>query len=166
MAKPKKGLTINLEVFLPEGTSAQWDLLSALARSFGIDMRDICNEKEDIDDPKIKLEEFGFYELPKVKGLKRQDILVELLLDNKYKLSYKIAMLSHLEMFDIIYSRSSLEILYQKLAKLFGVSSREIKGNKLVLNKNSSENRTRYQAFKFIKKVATDYEKLKLGHAP
>ena len=164
MAKTKAVYTVNLEVSIPVGVDAQWNLLMDLARSFGVEIKTNSNQTEGKIDLHNGLKECGFFNLPRVKALKCQDILIELLKNND--IHYKIAMLHHLELFETTYRSSSLEALYWKLSKIFDVPLRRIKGNKLVLNTKSDEKRTRYKAYEFIKKVAIDYDKLKLGHAP
>jgi hypothetical protein len=108
---------------------------------------------------------YGFDTLDLIKALSEEAKfkLIELIVANG--LPYKIAMLdyvgfiSHLEK---EHFSNKIE-LYNGIAVILKSDKRAIKGNILVLNANSSENRERYTAFKQIKAVEKDYQKISKG---
>lgn len=111
------------------------------------------------------LYEYGFFELEKLKQLseKSQKILIQLICENK--LPYIVAMLDYLDYFTYLEKNhfTNKSKLYIEVAKWFNCAKdgRTIKGNILILLKNSTENKKRYTAFKHKEKVIRDYEELK-----
>jgi hypothetical protein len=105
--------------------------------------------------------EYGFYELGKVKTLSvnGQNQLLELILSND--LPYKIAMFDHLGF--LVFLNKELktkENTYALLSKWFNITERTIKGNCLVLNANSTDNREVYKADEYILTVKEDFLKI------
>lgn len=111
------------------------------------------------------LYEYGFFELKKLKRLseKSQNILVQSISDGK--LPYVIAMLDYLEYFIYLEKNhfTTKYRLYIEVSKWFtsDKEGRAVKGNINSLLKNSTENKSRYTAFKHKEKVIRDYEELK-----
>lgn len=112
----------------------------------------------------IELSNVGFNSLPRVKELdskNKVESLIELIVSNKTP--YQIAMLNYLGLLDFLFEFGTKENSYRNLAKILNVPDRVIKGNCLVLNPKSSENRNNYTAHLHKKEVETDYRKIKLG---
>lgn len=111
------------------------------------------------------LYKYGFFELEKLKQLseKNQKILIQLISDSK--LPYVIAMLDYLDYFTYLGKNhfTTKYRLYIEVSKWFNSDKdgRAVKGNINSLLKNSTENKTRYTAFKHKEKVIRDYEELK-----
>lgn len=111
------------------------------------------------------LYKYGFFELEKLKQLseQNQNILVQLISDSK--LPYVIAMLDYLDYFTYLEKNhfTTKYRLYIEVSKWFNSDKegRAVKGNINSLLKNSTENKTRYTAFKHKEKVIRDYEELK-----
>lgn len=110
---------------------------------------------------KSTLLEYGFYELGKVKTLSvnGKNQLLELILSND--LPYKIAMFDHLGF--LVFLNKELktkEKTYALLSKWFNITERTIKGNCLVLNANSTDNREVYKADEYILTVKEDFLKI------
>ena len=60
------------------------------------------------------------------------------------------------------YSGMNKENIYKHVAAALSISSpRQVKGNFLVLNQDSSEDGSRYTAHQFTSQVVEDFEKLK-----
>jgi hypothetical protein len=108
---------------------------------------------------------YRFIELPKLKALNEtaKNSLLTALIENP--LHYSIAMLSflgYMESLKISYSLTK-EKSYSHIAKALKSDVRTIKGNCLVLNPNSNEDRYKYQADQYIVIVEQDYNKLLAG---
>lgn len=107
-----------------------------------------------------KLLSYDFNKLTLVMALSQsqQDSLIDLLTENP--LPYKIAMLAKVGF--LTYAQQNYcptkQQLYKLLAQLLGASERVMKGNVLVLQPKTSEDKTRYTAHKYTKQVATDYQ--------
>lgn len=111
---------------------------------------------------KDELHRYGFFELSKVKSLSEpnEQSLVELI--STRHLPFSIAMLHYLDFLKHL-KRQYLETddkLYNLVATWFNVDPRAVKGNCLVLNEYSTENRKRYTADKQKENVQKEYEKL------
>ncbi|MDN3694263.1 hypothetical protein QWZ06_19255 [Chryseobacterium tructae] len=107
---------------------------------------------------------YGFFELEKLKNLsdKNKNVLIQLLTENK--LPYVVAMLDYLEYFTYLEKNhfKSKYKLYIEVSRWFNSDKdgRAIKGNISSLLNNSTENKSRYTAFKYKERVNRDYEKL------
>ena len=105
---------------------------------------------------------YRFEELPKYKALTQagKNRLARLIVENP--VYYAMAMLSFLEYLNLLKKTYYLnnEKMYKHIAKALGVNVRTIKGNYLVLNSNSKEDRYKYPAADFVGKVKEDYENL------
>lgn len=108
---------------------------------------------------KLSLSNYGFLTLPKVKD-KDIDMIVKLL--NQNDLPYQIAFLDFLDFFKYLQSQyfKTKEKLYYGLKQILGSEARTIKGNILVLNDISKEDRNRYTAHQHKEKVLNDYSLL------
>jgi hypothetical protein len=112
-----------------------------------------------------ELEEYGFFHLPLVKRLSEQgkQDLVDLI--SSKDLPYGIAMfyyldyLSHLEREHF----KTKDALYKAIAKWLNAnkSGRSVKGNISSFSKISTEDKTRYTAYRYKDIVKEDYQKLK-----
>ena len=106
-----------------------------------------------------------FMELPKIKDLnpKAQNRLLKEILENN--ICYSVAMLSYLGYLDYLKKTYNLskEMIYKHISKALKTDTRTIKGNCLVLNPNSKEDRYKYQADQFIEKVELDYNYISSG---
>ena len=110
-----------------------------------------------------KLKKFAFFDLPPVVALSRQKQKQLVRLIASSGLPYKIAMLEFLgftTQIEKVYSATKAES-YLLLSDILGFPLRSVKGNMLVLNPNSKENRTRYTSCFYEKDVEKDYQKLK-----
>jgi hypothetical protein len=106
--------------------------------------------------------EYGFYELEKVNTLSviGQTQLLEMILSND--LPYKIAMFDYLDFLPLLFKKSKTkENAYRLLSNWFNIDLRTVKGNCLVLNPGSSEDRSKYTADKSLHTVKKDF--LKIG---
>jgi hypothetical protein len=106
--------------------------------------------------------EYGFYELEKVKTLSviGQTQLLEMILSND--LPYKIAMFDYLGFLPLLFKKlKTKENAYRLLSIWFNIDLRTVKGNCLVLNPGSSEDRSKYTADKSIRTVKKHF--LKIG---
>jgi hypothetical protein len=108
---------------------------------------------------------YRFNELPKLTALNdtAKNSLIKELVENP--LHYSVAMLSFLGYIDTLKKSYSLnkEKIYSHIAKVLNTDVRTVKGNCLVLNPNSKEDRYKYQAEDYIEKVEEDYKKLLSG---
>ncbi|WP_027388262.1 hypothetical protein [Chryseobacterium gregarium] len=110
------------------------------------------------------LDTYGFFELEKLKNIsdKNKNILIQLLIENK--LPYVVAMLDYLEYFTYLEKNhfKSKYKLYIEVSRWFNSDKdgRAIKGNISSLLNSSTENKSRYTAFKHKESVNRDYEKL------
>lgn len=105
----------------------------------------------------------GFFQLPLVAALKSEfnkEALLKLLYENE--LPYQIAMLHFLGFLTFIHEiqHFSKEQIYHFLAEVFQANHRAIKGNILVLDGYSKENRTRYTSYMHQESVKSDYQLL------
>lgn len=158
---------LRVNLLPPKGQERAHELWLRMSVDLGyIVLDDETTEKTAANKLKETPTEHDFYTLPKVKEIKRYDILINLLISDKKCVAYKVAMLNYLGLFDTVYKNGTLENLYKKLSKSFNESARTIKGNKLVLNKNSNESKKRYRSHDYFGEVKNDYNKIKLGHAP
>ena len=104
-----------------------------------------------------------FYKLKLVKEL--SDPAKEKLIwfINNNELPYQVAMFDFLGFIDFYekeysYSRA---VIYRKIAEILTVSPRMVKGNYLVLQDFSKEDRKRYTSYKYREQVIKDYQMLK-----
>ena len=82
---------------------------------------------------------------------------------NNNELPYQVAMFDFLGFIDFYekeygYSRA---VIYRKIAEILTVSPRMVKGNYLVLQDFSKEDRKRYTSYKYREQVIKDYQMLK-----
>ena len=82
---------------------------------------------------------------------------------NNNELPYQVAMLDFLGFIDFYekeygYSRV---VIYKKIAEILTVTPRSVKGNYLVLQDFSKEDRKRYTSYKYREQVIKDYQMLK-----
>jgi len=112
---------------------------------------------------KAELGKHGFFELPKVQQLlePKKQSLVELISAND--LPYSIAMFEYLGFMKHLQAEyyTANSKLFKEVAKWFSVTDRAVKGNFLVLNEHSKEDRRRYTAHQKKEITQKDYEKLK-----
>ncbi len=108
---------------------------------------------------------YRFIELQKLNNLNEHTInrLVKEIIENP--LHYSVAMLSFLGYLDNLKKTYSLskEKIYSHIAKALRSDVRTVKGNCLVLNPKSNEDRYKYQADQFVEKVEEDYNKIFSG---
>lgn len=106
---------------------------------------------------------YGFMDLRKVKDLPENNIpkLIELIAVNN--VPYAIAMFDFLGFIRHLEANhfKTKDSLFKNVAKWLGRSERDIKGNILVLNEKSKEDRVRYTSCEYRKEVVIDFEKLK-----
>jgi len=106
---------------------------------------------------------FGFFELPKVKQLSEpnKQKLIELI--SKNDIPYIIAMFEYLGFLNYLKDEhfSTKNNLYKGVSKWLGFDQRTIRGNYLVLNEFSKENRKRFTADQQKQTVQKNYEALK-----
>jgi len=110
------------------------------------------------------LRAYGFFDLEKLKNLsdKNKNILIQLLTENK--LPYVVAMLDYLDYF-IYLEKNHFKSKYKLYIEVSGwfnsdKDGRAIKGNISSLLNNSTENKSRYTAFKHKERVTRDYGEL------
>lgn len=110
----------------------------------------------------------GFFELDKVNQL--SEVTKKRLVDSisKADLPHKIAMLDYLGFIAFLKTEHSktYSALYKDLGKILSAKERAVKGNVLVLNPKSVENRNRYTAHKKKQVAKKDYERIKSGLPP
>ena len=108
---------------------------------------------------------YRFTELPKLIALNdtAKNSLIKEIVENP--LHYSVAMLSFLGYLDNLKKAYSLnkEKIYSHISKALNSDVRTIKGNCLVLNPNSNEDRYKYQADQYIEKVEKDYNNILSG---
>ena len=126
------------------------------------------NEGTETKREKLKsaLNKFGFYDLPMVNVIPKEnkEKLLTLILDNK--LPYKIAMInyvgfiSHLEREHFHNAKYKMN---KEISKLFNSDreGRTIKGHISSLLPNTTEDKKRYTAYRYKETVKKDYSKLK-----
>ena len=108
---------------------------------------------------------YRFIELQKLSALNepaKNRIIKELV---EKPLHYSVAMLSFLGYLDSLKKTYSLskEQVYSHIAKALQTDARTVKGNCLVLNPTSKEDRYKYQADQFKEKVEEDYKNILAG---
>ena len=113
----------------------------------------------------IGLGEYGFFELDKLKTLKKekQGALIEILCQKS--LSYRIAMLDHLGFINHLekmYATSKYK-MFKTLASIIneGKNERGVKANISTLSLNSNEDKKKYTAHIYKETVIKDYQILK-----
>jgi hypothetical protein len=109
------------------------------------------------------LKDRDFYKLKLVKELSGPAIEKLIWFINNNELPYQVAMLDFIGFFDYYdkeygYSRS---VIYKKIAEILSVTPRSIRGNYLVLQDYSKEDRNRYTSYKYREQVTKDYQMLK-----
>ncbi len=108
---------------------------------------------------------YRFNELQKLSVLNEpaKNRLIKELVENP--LHYSIAMFSFLGYLDSLKKTYSLskEKIYSHISKALQTDTRTVKGNCLVLNPTSKEDRYKYQADQFVKKVEEDYNLILSG---
>jgi len=125
-----------------------------------------CSEgvpKKIIDTLKLELNRYDFNSLIEIKdiGEKKRNKVLNLIITND--VPYQIAMLDHLgfiKHLDKNYCTSKDE-LQKLLAKILATGQRNVKGNILVLNPISREDRSRYTAHAYKEIVQNDFNRLK-----
>jgi hypothetical protein len=109
------------------------------------------------------LRQKGFYNLKSVKALPdpAREKLISILNDNE--LPYQVAMFDFLGFFDYFEKEYGLSknITYKKIAEILAVAARSVRGNVLVLQDNSKEDRQRYTSYNYKDQVRNDYIMLK-----
>lgn len=123
-------------------------------------------EIERIKTDKIRQEflKYGFGELPLVKRLGSSQLNELFTLISQNDLPYRMAMIQFLGFIDYLLKNhfKSQHEVFKYLARWFKFEDcRGIKGNFLVLNPKSKENRRRYTAHLYKEDVEKDYQKLK-----
>jgi hypothetical protein len=107
-----------------------------------------------------EVEFYRFDQLPKISTLSSvpQNRLIRKIIENP--LPYSIAMLSYLGYLDSLHKSYALSKvnIYLHIAKAFHTDVRTVKGNCLVLNPYSKEDRGKYQADRYLGKVEKDYQ--------
>lgn len=121
------------------------------------------------DDPtkteKLKSEfsKYGFNKLESLNGWSDESInkLITLVVQND--LPYQIAMIEFLGFRKQIENEyfSVKNEVYKGIAEILGANVRSVKGNILVLNTISKENKERYTAHQYTEAVKKDYQRLK-----
>jgi len=104
-----------------------------------------------------------FYKLKLVKELSDPAMEKLIWFINNNELPYQVAMLDFLGFIDFYeneygYSRV---VIYKKIAEILTVTPRSVKGNYLVLQDFSKEDRKRYTSYKYREQVIKDYQMLK-----
>lgn len=120
-------------------------------------------EKSKAEKLTIELQKYNFFSIDKVseltdEGKKR---IVQFICNNK--LPYAIAMIDYLGFLFYLEKNYFTQKykLYKEIAKWFGTQDRTIKGNISSLIPNTTENLTRYTAYKYKKIVEEDYKNIK-----
>jgi len=112
-----------------------------------------------------KVSPYRFMELPKYSVLDQlaQNRLTKELIENP--VHYSVAMLNFLGYLDYLKKTYSLskEKIYKHISQALKTDERTVKGNCLVLNPNSKEDRYKYQADEYSKKVEQDYNIILAG---
>lgn len=112
-----------------------------------------------------EVNQYRFLELPKLAALdeKAKNRIIKELVENP--LHYSIAMLAFLGYLEHLKKKYSLvkEKIYRHIAKALNSDNRSVKGNCLVLNPNSKDDRYKYQADQYIEKVEEDYNTILSG---
>lgn len=120
-------------------------------------------EQQKTDSLNTELGKYGFFELSMVRQLSEQNqrALVEQISTNG--LPYSIAMFDFLGFLKHLKAEHFLSDykLFKAIAKWFDIGERTVKGNILVLNDHSKENRNRYTADQQKETVQNNYKKLK-----
>ena len=110
-----------------------------------------------------RLQKYNFFNLTKTSVLSKtaQKELLSILSPNKTP--YVMAMLDYLGFVQFMYKEhcKNYEELHKYLSDLLGATSRVIKGNRLVLNEKSNEDREKYTAHLHKKEVEKEYNRLK-----
>jgi hypothetical protein len=115
----------------------------------------------------VELNNYGFFTLELVKKLpeKGAENLITLIYSNK--LPYQIAMLEHIGFIKHLKTEHCDfydDQVNQCLAKILRRCARNVKGNVLVLNPNSGENKVKYTAYKHKVRVEKDYQVILRGN--
>jgi len=112
---------------------------------------------------KEKLTEFGFLKLQSVKtlSLDGQDKLISAIVVGD--VPYSIALLDYTGFINELFKVHNFTKykIYKELSKWYRINERTIKGNILVLNENSTEDKTRYTSHKHKEEVKNFYKSLK-----
>lgn len=112
-----------------------------------------------------KVSPYRFVELPKYSALNQtaQNRLTKEIIENP--VHYSVAMLNFLGYMEYLKKTYSLskEKIYKHISQALKTDVRTVKGNCLVLNPNSNEDRYKYQADQYSKKVEQDYNKILAG---
>lgn len=110
-----------------------------------------------------KLNKYNFLDLPKVKALNQssQDQLIKLI--SSQNTPYQIAIFNYLDFIKHLLEEhfKTKKKLYKGIAQILNSQERTIKGNILVLNSKSKENRQRYTAHIHKEQVEKEYHQLK-----
>lgn len=120
-------------------------------------------EIKNTDIVKSILKKYNFFELKKVNSLSNENQKKLLDFINGNDLPYKIAMFNYLDFIKYLFKEhfQTKAELYKEVAKWFEVSERQIKGNILVLDDYSKEDRKRYTAHEYKQNVTNNYQQLK-----
>lgn len=117
---------------------------------------------------KKKLQSYGFSDLPSIKALPEggMSMIMNHLAEND--VPYQVAMLDTVGFIKHLknkYCPSNTE-LYKCVADILSTGGRTIKGNCLVLDSKSKEDKNRYTAHEYKETTKEDYQKVKLGVRP
>lgn len=147
-----------------------WQQLSESDKEYKGDAikTDSVSNSKNINGDKIhllitQLNNYGFNELDKIQAIisANSNNIYQLLIDND--LPYKIALLDHLGFISHLQKNhcNTKDKTYSKLSEILKEDYRSIKGNCLVLNPISKENRIRYTAHNHKENAERDYQNLK-----
>ncbi len=123
----------------------------------------IKNETDISDNERAKYLNYRNYFRDKEKTLTdKSSIIVQSNEENEPTIPYKIALLSELGFFELEkIKKISKENQYKVIQKLIGGTPRTIKGNVLVLNEKSKEDRSKYTSNNYNEDVINYLDRLK-----
>ncbi len=132
-------------------------------QDFSIDKQHESYRPTNTENLKKKLSKYGFNSISKVEALNdnSRDKLIQMISQNDHP--YQVSMFNYLGFIKHLqkeYSDSMVE-LDKIISDLLDFSERSAKGNRLVLDEYSKENRSRYTAHHHKEKVEKDYQRLK-----
>lgn len=137
--------------------------ITPLLKSEKLNKEAVSKEKSKPEKLTIELEKYNFFSIDKVSKLtdEGQKRIVQFICNNK--LPYAIAMFDYLGFLSYLEKNHFTQKykLYKEIAKWFDAQDRTIKGNISSLIPNTTENLTRYTAYKHKKTVEEDYKNVK-----
>ncbi len=110
-----------------------------------------------------EVKKYDFTSLTSLAGLQPNQITLLITKMRGKDIPYVVAMLDFLKYPEYLKSKYGMnkEKIYKHIAEaLNGVSSRQVKGNFLVLKKDTKEDTSRYTAYQFIEQVKKDFEEI------